>query len=100
MGPMWNHVMASLTALWAATPPGVFDPDKLWNWERLLWNITQVIIYVVIGLGLFGLAFLVISKLVPFSIRKEIEEDQNVALGVVLGAVFIGIAIILAAAIH
>jgi uncharacterized membrane protein YjfL (UPF0719 family) len=36
----------------------------------------------------------------PFSLRKEIEEDQNVALGVVLGAVVIGIAIIVAAAIR
>jgi uncharacterized membrane protein YjfL (UPF0719 family) len=33
-------------------------------------------------------------------LRKEIEEDQNVALGVVLGAVVIGIALIVAAAIR
>jgi hypothetical protein len=36
----------------------------------------------------------------PLSLRKEIEEDQNVALCVVLGAVVIGIAIIVAAAIR
>jgi uncharacterized membrane protein YjfL (UPF0719 family) len=39
------------------------------------------------------------EKVTPFSIRKEIEEDQNIALGIIIGAAFIGLAIILAAAI-
>ena len=81
-------------------PPPFLAPEATWNWDLLTWHIVQVIIYVTIGLGLFGLAYLVISKLTPFSIRKEIEEDQNVALGVVLGCVFLGIAIILSAAIR
>ncbi|MDH3530597.1 MAG: DUF350 domain-containing protein, partial [Acidobacteriota bacterium] len=34
----------------------------------------------------------------PFSIRKEIEEDQNTALGIVIGSMLISIAIIIAAA--
>jgi hypothetical protein len=33
-------------------------------------------------------------------VRKEIEEDQNTALAVVIGAVIIGIAIVIAAAIQ
>ena len=48
----------------------------------------------------FALAYLAIQKVTPFSLRKEIEEDQNVALAIVLGAVFLGIAIIIAAAMH
>jgi len=32
--------------------------------------------------------------------RKEMEEDQNVALGIVLGSLILGISIIIAAAIH
>jgi uncharacterized membrane protein YjfL (UPF0719 family) len=36
----------------------------------------------------------------PFSIRKEIEEDQNIALGIVIGAMLLGIALIIAAAIN
>lgn len=81
-----------VTLPWATVEP--------WNWDALLWQVLVVSVYVVLGLGLFALAYLVVQKLTPFSIRKEIEEDQNVALGVVLGAVFIGIAIILAGAIH
>jgi Skp family chaperone for outer membrane proteins len=34
------------------------------------------------------------------AIEKEIAEDQNVALGIVMGAMMLGIAIIVAAAIH
>ncbi|MGL4555354.1 MAG: DUF350 domain-containing protein [Gemmataceae bacterium] len=85
--------------LWATAPPQITGAMP-WNWDVLLWHVTQVVVYVVLGLGLFGFAFLVVQKVVPFSIRKEIEEDQNVALAVVLGAVFLGIAIILAAAIR
>jgi uncharacterized membrane protein YjfL (UPF0719 family) len=88
--------MFSSLLLWATIPPQLMP----WNWDVLLWHITQVVIYVVLGLGLFALAYLIVQKVVPFSIRKEIEEDQNIALGVVLGSVFIGIAIILAAAIR
>lgn len=57
-------------------------------------------IYSVTGILLFSLAFFVIVKVAPFSIRKEIEDDQNVALGIIIGAVFIGIALIIASAVQ
>jgi putative membrane protein len=59
----------------------------------------NVAAYTVIGLVLFGLAFFLMGKLTPFSLRKEIEEDQNVALGIVMASVIIGIAMIIVAAI-
>lgn len=57
-------------------------------------------VFVGIGALTFLLAFLVITKITPFSIRKEIEQDQNTALGIVIGSVLLGLAIIIAAAIH
>ena len=51
-----------------------------------------------IGVVVFGIAFLVMVKMAPFSVQKEIEEDQNTALGIVMGSVIIGLAIIIAAA--
>jgi uncharacterized membrane protein YjfL (UPF0719 family) len=57
------------------------------------------IVYVVLGMVVFGIGFSIITKITPFSIRKEIEEDQNTALGIIIGAVIIGLAIIIAAAI-
>ncbi len=56
--------------------------------------------FVGIGMLAFLIAFYLMTKLAPFSMRKEIEEDQNTALGIIVGAVIIGIAIIVAAAIH
>ncbi len=58
------------------------------------------LIYSLIGIILFGLSFLIMVKVSPFSVRREIEEDQNVALGVIMGSVVVGIAIIVAAAIQ
>ncbi len=61
--------------------------------------ILNVAIFTIIGLALFGLAFLIMGKATPFSLRKEIEEDQNVALAIVIASVIIGIAMIIVAAI-
>jgi uncharacterized membrane protein YjfL (UPF0719 family) len=52
-----------------------------------------------VGLLLFCLAFFIIDKLTPFSLRKEIEEDHNMALAVIMGAVVIGMALIVSAAV-
>ena len=57
------------------------------------------LVFTVVGIILFVASLWVIDKLTPFSVRKEIEEDQNVALGIVIGAVILGIAIILAASL-
>lgn len=56
--------------------------------------------YALLGLIAFGIAFFATVKLTPFSIRKEIEEDHNVALAVVLAALIIGIAMIVSATVH
>jgi putative membrane protein len=58
------------------------------------------LIYTVFGLVIFGIAFWMMVKITPFSIRKEIEDDQNTALAIVIGAVILGLAIIIAAVVH
>jgi len=62
--------------------------------------ITGSVLYSGIGLGMFVVAYRVMQGILPFSLRKELEEDQNVAVGVLMGAVMLGLAIIIAAAIH
>ena len=76
----------------SSTIEGV-NPMKLW--EHLL----AAVIFSLIGIAVLGICFKLMSKLSPFSIKKEIEEDQNVALAVIMGAVVIGMSIIIAAAI-
>ena len=69
------------------------------NVDSIFRGVVVSAVYVVIGIVVFLIAFWLMTKLAPFSIRKEIEEDQNTALGVLMGAVIIGLAIIIAAAI-
>ena len=52
-----------------------------------------------IGLAVFGIAFWLMTKLSPFSVKKEIEEDQNVALAVIMAGVIIGVSLIISSAI-
>ncbi len=56
-------------------------------------------IYTVFGIITFFIAFTAIVKAVPFSVRKEIEEDQNTALAIIIGSVILGLALIIAMAI-
>lgn len=62
--------------------------------------LITTLVFTVFGLIVFGVAFFIMGKAAPFSLRKELEEDHNVALGLVMGAVILGIALIIAAAIH
>ena len=68
--------------------------------ENLLPVFVTTIVFVILGLIVFALAFLVITKAAPFSVRKEIEDDQNIALAIVIGSVILGSALIIAAAVH
>jgi uncharacterized membrane protein YjfL (UPF0719 family) len=62
--------------------------------------VVDSIVYSVLGTLVLGISFYVIEKVLPFSMRKEIAEDQNVSLGIILGAFIIGLAIIISAAIR
>jgi putative membrane protein len=62
-------------------------------------QLVGTLVYSIIGIALFGLAFFIIVKVAPFSIRKEIEEDQNTALAIIIGAVILGIALIIGAGV-
>lgn len=69
------------------------------KFDQLLEVLITTIIFVVIGLVVFAIAFFALDKLTPFSIRKEIEEDHNTALAIVIGSLILGIALIVSAAI-
>ena len=63
-------------------------------------QIVVTLVFTTIGMFFFALAFWIIVKISPFSIRKEIEVDQNTSLAILIGSVIIGIALIVSAAIH
>jgi putative membrane protein len=68
--------------------------------DKLVELVVTTLIFSLVGIVLFALAFLIIVTIAPFSIRKEIEDDQNTSLAILIGSVIIGIAIIVAAAVH
>ena len=63
-------------------------------------NIRAALVFAFIGIAVFVSAFVVIDKLTPYDLWKEIVEEKNMALAVLVGAMSIGICIIIAAAVH
>lgn len=68
------------------------------RFDQLAEILVTTLIFVVIGLVFFTVAYFILSRI--FDIHREIEEDHNTALGIIIGSIMIGIAIIIAAAIH
>jgi putative membrane protein len=66
----------------------------------MLQNIEAALAFAFIGIVVFVVAFAVIDRLTPYHLWKEIVEEKNVALAVLVGAMSIGICIIIAAAVH
>ncbi len=67
--------------------------------QELLHNLGAAAVYAVLGIVLFVLAFSVINRLTPGTLWRELIEEHNTALAIVVGAMSIGISIIIAAAI-
>ena len=63
-------------------------------------NVVNAVVYAAIGIFIFAAAFLVIDKVTPYNLWKEIVQEHNTALAILLGAMSIGICIIIASAVH
>ena len=57
-------------------------------------------LFALLGVGIFWLCFVIIDKLTPYNLWEELVEKQNMALGMVVAAMSLGISLIVAAAIH
>jgi putative membrane protein len=58
------------------------------------------ILFALLGVIVFWVSFIVIDKLTPYNLWEELVEKQNMALGMVVAAMSLGISLIVAAAIH
>ena len=58
------------------------------------------LVFAVLGVLVFVIAFAVVVKLAPFHLWKEIVEERNVAAAILAGAVALGLCWIIAAAMH
>lgn len=70
------------------------------DYDLLGRHLLETVIFSALGILVFALAFWLMAMLMPFSVRKEIEEDQNTSLGILMGSVIIGISLIIASVIQ
>ena len=63
-------------------------------------SLLASIVYSAVGVVIFLIAYKLLERFMPFNVDKELAEDRNTAVGIVVGSVMIGLAIIIAAAIH
>jgi len=62
--------------------------------------IINAIIFSLMGVTIFWVSFVLIDKLTPYNLWQEIVKERNQALATVVAAMCLGIAIIVAAAVH
>ncbi len=68
--------------------------------NTLTGNLLNAAIYSSLGIAIFFVAFVIIDKITPYHLWKEIVVDKNIALAILLGAMSLGMCIIIAASVH
>ena len=63
-------------------------------------SVMAALVYSVLGLVVFWVTFLIVDALTPYHLWRQLVEEKNVALAIVVGALALSIAWIVAAAIH
>lgn len=63
-------------------------------------DIAASVLYGLLGIVLAIVGYKVFELILPFDVTKELSEDDNPAVGVLMAAVVLGVSIIMAAAIH
>jgi putative membrane protein len=65
--------------------------------EKLSYGIVSTLVFGLIGIGLALLGMKMFEWVMPFSVRKEIEQDHNTAVAILMAAVVLGVSMIIAA---
>lgn len=63
-------------------------------------SVLAAMVFALLGIVILILSFVALDKLTPYALWQEIVDKQNMALAVLIGALGLGISIIIAAAIH
>lgn len=66
----------------------------------LVKNLINTTVFAVLGLVILCLGFIIVDRLTPYDLWKEINEKQNVALAILVGAFSLGVSLIIAASLH
>ena len=63
-------------------------------------NIESALVFAFIGIVVFVVSFVTIDRMTPYDLWREIVQEKNMALALLIGAMSIGVCIIIAAAVH
>ncbi len=63
-------------------------------------NFLGSMVYSGIGLVIYLVGFVLVDKLTPGNLWKELIEERNMAIAILMGSIAIGISLIISAAIH
>lgn len=63
-------------------------------------DVIASLLYSGIGIVIFCLSFIIVDKLTPYDLWKELIEKKNTALALVVAGIGVGICLIIAASIH
>ena len=69
------------------------------EFEALTHSLLNVSLFSVIGMGILAISFIVMDRMTPGNLWKELVEEKNVALAIVTAAMTLAMAIIIAASI-
>ncbi len=84
----------------AASSFSLFTLSRVIMFENLATNIIAAAIFAFLGIAILGIALWIFDRITPGTLWKELIEDQNTAIAIVLAGLTIGISIIIAAAVH
>ncbi|MBI4861808.1 MAG: DUF350 domain-containing protein [Candidatus Riflebacteria bacterium] len=62
--------------------------------------LLNAVIFSFMGLFIFFAGFIITDWWTPYDLWKEIVEEQNVALAIMVGSISIGLCLIIAASVH
>jgi len=62
--------------------------------------LTASVVYSVLGILILVISFIIINKLTPGTLWREIIEEHNTALAIMAAAFMLAVALIISAAIH
>ncbi|MDP3237540.1 MAG: DUF350 domain-containing protein [Myxococcales bacterium] len=68
--------------------------------DAIVKPLVLAVVFSIIGMLVFIAGFFVIRKMLPFDVHKELEVDQNTAVGIVVASFILGLAFIVGMAIH
>jgi putative membrane protein len=99
----WRPWLVGILAVWGPLTAQAQEAGQVPTARQVMaitWgNLLASVVYGVVGVLLLIGAYYLYELVTPYSVRKELIEDQNIALALVVAAIILGMAIIIAAAI-